>query len=134
MQLLDQLIYFGCHHDEHLGARRVDGRECMRGSGGDRHEIALLENTPRTADEYLKATIEYAERLIGSVVHMEWRLITWVRFQVPSPDHEVAHADNVALMAEDSGGQTQAMALINAQLAEDVPASQGKLSREVHRG
>lgn len=44
-----------------------------------------------------RATTEYAERLIGSVVHMGWRLVAGVVLQVPSPDHEVSHTDNLVL-------------------------------------
>lgn len=68
----------------------------MGGAGRDGHAITVLENPPRVADEHLEATTEYAERLIGSMVHMGWRLVAGVVLQVPSSDHEVIHTDNLA--------------------------------------
>jgi hypothetical protein len=69
----------------------------MGGAGRDGHAITVLENPPRVADEHLEATTEYTERLIGSVVDMGWRLVAGVVLQVPSPDHEVIHTDNLVL-------------------------------------
>ena len=97
MQRRDKLIHLGRHDGEHLSALSIDGRKGMGGAGRDGHAITVLENPPRVADEHLEATTEYAERLIGSMVHMGWRLVAGVVLQVPSPDHEVVHTDNLVL-------------------------------------
>ncbi|WP_203918768.1 hypothetical protein [Rugosimonospora africana] len=59
--------------------------------------FALLENPPDAADEYLEAAAKDTERLIRSVMHVRWRLITGIMIQIPSTNHEVIHSANVAL-------------------------------------
>jgi hypothetical protein len=92
----DKLVHLGRHDGEYLSGLRVNGGRGMGGSGRGRHEVTRLENPPCVADEHLKATPEYAERLVGSVVHVRSCLVTGVVLQVPSPDREVIHADNLS--------------------------------------
>jgi hypothetical protein len=61
--------------------------------------FALPENPPDVADEHLEAATDDAERLVRSMMHVRWCLITGIVVQIPSTDHEVIHLDNLALGA-----------------------------------
>lgn len=99
VQCLNKLIYFTSHHHEHLRTSCVDSGERVGGPGSDGQVFTLLENTAGITDEHLEATTKYTERLIGSMVHVGWRLVTGIRLQVPPSEHEVIHDDSVASMA-----------------------------------
>jgi hypothetical protein len=96
MQLRYQLVDFGSHDGDDVGALGVNGGERVRRAGQDGHVIALLKNPSFGTDEDLQATSEDDESLVGEVMSMKWCLVSWVVGQAPSPHHKVAHGMNVS--------------------------------------
>ena len=88
-----QLIDFGRHDRDDVGAINVDGGERVCRTGGDGHVLALLKNSSFGPDEDFQTASKDNESLVGMVVPMRWSLVSRVVGQVPSPYHEVAHVD-----------------------------------------